>query len=136
MKKFMAFVLASLCALALCSCGRNSQKAVAAVFSETVTKVHITHCTGSETANWSIEGAEIALLKAWFDNLDYRLIQPQDGQASDDGTEVYTFEFVGGEWLGFSYIINGADDCYLLNPEGNWFAVMNPSAPPISEPNR
>ena len=137
MKKLIAFVLALVCILALCSCGRNSQKAVATVFSQSVTKVDVTHRIGTETRSWSIEGTEIDLLREWFNNLDYRLIEVKDGRSPGDsnGNEVYTFAFTGGEWLGFSYIINGENDCYLLdtelNPEGNWFSVSNPSIPPL-----
>lgn len=138
MKKLIALVLSLVCVLSLCSCGWNSKKAVATVFSENVTKVDITHRIGAETKNWSIEGTEIANLKKWFDNLGYKLIDVQNGQTPGDsnGNEVYTFEFTGGEWLGFSYVINGANDCYILNPDGNWFAVTNPTNPPVSEPGK
>ena len=136
MKKLSAFVLALVCVLSLGSCGWNSQKAVATVFSENVTKVDITHRICAETTNWSIEGAGIDTLREWFNGLEYRDIAVKDGQSPGDsnGNEVYTFAFTGGEWLGFSYIINGENDCYILNPEGNWFSVTNPSDPPVSEP--
>lgn len=133
MKKLLALSLMLVCVLALCSCGWNSQKAVATVFSENVTKVDITHRIGGETRNWSIEGPGILDLKEWFDNLNYKLIVVKDGQSPGDsnGNEVYTFAFTGGEWSGFSYVINGENDCYILNPEGSWFSVANPSIPPV-----
>ena len=133
MKKIRALVLAVVCILSLCSCGWNSQKAVATVFGENVTKVDIAHRIGTETTNWSIEGTELVPLREWFNNLDYKHIEVEDGKTPGDvnGNEVYTFEFTGGEWLGFSYVINGENDCYLLNPEGNWFSVTNPSIPPV-----
>lgn len=136
MKKLIALVLTFVCILSLCSCGWNSQKAVATVFSENVTKVNIAHRIGTETANWSIKGVEVNLLREWFDSLDYRHIEVKEGQTPGDvnGNEVYTFEFTGGDWLGFSYVINGENDCDLLNPEGNWFSVTNPTNPPVSEP--
>ena len=133
MKKLIALVLILVCTLSLCSCGWNSQKVVATVFSENVTKVDITHCIGAETTNWSIEGTEIDTLRAWFNKLSYKHIDVKEGQSPGDsnGNEVYTFVFSGGEWLGFSYIINGKNDCYIMSPEGNWFSVTNPSNPPV-----
>ena len=133
MKKFIAFVF--ICALTLSSCGWNSQKAVATVFSENVTKVDITHRIGTDSTNCTIDGAEITSLREWFNNLNYNLLEIKEGHTPGDvnGNEVYTFEFTGGEWLGFSYVINGENDCYILNPEGNWFSVTNPSNPPISK---
>ena len=135
MKKIIALVLALFCTLFLYSCGWNSQKAVATVFSESVSKVDIAHRIGAETTKWSIEGAEIDLLREWFNNLDYKYIEVKEGKTpgSVNGNEVYTFEFIGGEWLGFSYVINGENDCYILNPEGNWFSVTNPPNPPVFE---
>ncbi len=137
MKKLVALVLTLVCLLVLCSCGWNSQKAVATVFGENVTKVDITHRIGAETTAWSIEGTEIDTLREWFDKINYKVIRDvKEGQTPGDsnGNEVYTFEFTGGEWLGFSYVINGENDCYILNPEGNWFSVTNPLKLPISEP--
>ena len=136
MKKLIALVLALVCVLSLCSCGWNSQKAVATIFSQNVTKVDIAHRIGTETTNWSIEGTELASLREWFNNLDYKLIEVKDGQSPGDsnGNEVYNFAFTGGECLGFSYVINGENDCYILNPEGYWFSVSNPTNPPVSEP--
>ena len=43
--------------------------------------------------------------------------------------ERYDFVLTEGDYPGFTYIINGPDDCYLLI-EGNWFSVLNPSYPP------
>lgn len=138
MKRLIALVLALGCILSLCSCGWNSQKTVATVFGENVTKVDVTYRIGTDTTNWSIEGADVNLLREWFNNLSYKLIEIKEGQAPGDvnGNEVYTFEFTGGEWLGFSYVINGENECYILNPEGNWFSVTNPTNPPAAEPTK
>ena len=38
-----------------------------------------------------------------------------------------------GYYSGFSYVIHGADDGYLLI-EGHWYFVTNPSDPPIAFP--
>ena len=84
MKKLIALVLALVCVLFLCSCGRNSQKVVATVFSENVTKVDITHRIGTETTKWSIEGKEIDLLRKWFNELSYKHIAVKEGQSPGD----------------------------------------------------
>lgn len=134
-KKLIALVLALVCTTAFCSCGWNSKQVVAAVISENVTKIDITHHIGGKTTSWSIEETEIDTLREWFDKLTYKLIEVKDGQTpgDNDGNEVYNFTFTGGEWTGFSYVINGENDCYILNPEGNWFSVTNPSTPPVAD---
>ena len=38
-----------------------------------------------------------------------------------------------GYYPGFSYVICGPDDCYLLI-EGYWYSVTNPSDPPAASP--
>ncbi|HIT08899.1 MAG TPA: hypothetical protein IAB55_07440 [Candidatus Merdivicinus faecavium] len=42
------------------------------------------------------------------------------------------FALTEGDGPDFSYVINGADDCYLLM-EGVWYAVSNPVSPPVGE---
>lgn len=132
MKKLMAFVLSVVCILALYGCGWNSQIEVATVFSENVTKVDVTHFIGGRTTTWSVEGTDIDLLREWYNNLSYRHRAFEKGQSpgDSDGGEVYTFVFNGVEWPGFSYVINGENDCYIQS-EGNWFVVTNPSMPPV-----
>lgn len=135
MKKLIALLLALVCIFSLCSCGWNSQKVVATVISESVTIIDITHHVGGKTTTWSIEGTNIDFLRAWFDNLSYKHIEVKEGQSPGDnnGGEVYSFAFTGGEWPGFFYVINGENDCYIQS-EGNWFAVTNPCDPPVTEP--
>ena len=135
MKKLMAFVLSVVCILALYGCGWNSQIEVATVFSENVTKVDVTHFMGGKTTTWSVEGTDIDPLREWYNTLSYRYREFEKGQSpgDSDGGEVYTFDFTGGEWPGFSYVINGQNDCYIQS-EGKWFVVGNPSMPPVVEP--
>lgn len=81
-----------------------------------------------------MKGAEIELLREWVDKLSYRYIEVKEGQFPGDsnGGEIYTFTLMGGEWSGFSYVINGENDCYIQS-EGNWFSVINSTNPPVSE---
>ena len=135
MKKIITLVVAFVCILVLYSCGWNSKKVIAAVISENVTQIEITHHIGGQTTNWTVEGTEIERLREWLDNLSYRQLKGIEGQSPGDsnGGEIYIFELVGGEWSGFSYVINGKNDCYIQS-EGNWFSVANPTEPPVSEP--
>ena len=105
------------------------------MISESVTKIDVTHFIGGKTTTWSVEGTDIDLLREWYNNLSYRYREFEKGQSpgDSDGGEVYTFDFTEGEWSGFSYVINGQNDCYIQS-EGNWFVVGNPSMPPVVEP--
>ncbi len=135
MKKWIALVLALVCILALCSCGWNSQKIVAAHISQNVTKIDVIHYRGGRDTSWSIEGEEIDRLREWLDKLSYKHLEVEEGQSPGDavGGEVYTFVLTGGEWPDFSYVINGQNDCYIQS-ERNWFSVNNPINPPVTEP--
>jgi len=135
MKKLIAFVITIACVVALYGCGWNSQKEVATVFSENITKVDVTHFIGGRTTTWSVEGTDIDSLREWYNTLSYRYREFEKGHSpgESNGGEVYTFVFTGGEWPGFSYVIGGENDCYIQS-EGNWFAVTNPSMPPVSQP--
>ena len=135
MKKLIAFVITMVCVVVLSSCVWNSQKEVATVFSENVTKVDVTQFIGVRTTTWCVEGTDIDSLREWYNTLSYRYREFEKGQSPGDsnGGEVYTFVFTGGEWPGFSYVINGENDCYIQS-EGNWFIVTNPSMPPVSQP--
>ena len=136
MKKIITLVIAFVCVFTLCSCGWNSQKEVAVVISENVTQIDITHHVGGKTTNWSVEGIEIEPLREWLDKLSYRHLEVKEGQSpgDSDGGEIYMFTLIGGEWSGFSYVINGENDCYIQSEE-NWFSVINPSNPPVAESN-
>jgi len=132
MKNRITFVLVLVCMVTLCGCRWNSPKVVASSISEDVTKIDIIHHIGGKTTAWSVEGAEIDLLREWFDKLSYKHIEVKEGQSPGDsnGGEVYTFVFTGGAWSGFSYVIGGENHCYILSGE-NWFSVTNPSNPPL-----
>ena len=91
MKKLIAFVITMVCVVVLSSCGWNSQKEVATVFSENVTKVDVTHFTGGRTTTWSVEGTDIDSLREWYNTLSYRYREFEKGQSPGDsnGGEVY-----------------------------------------------
>ena len=79
------------------------------------------------------EGEEVEALRDWASKLEYELFEFEEGQSpgDSDGGEVYDFVLTEGGYPGFSYVINGTEDCYLLI-EGYWFSVKNPSATAFS----
>ena len=137
MKKWMSFVLTFICALTLCSCGWISQTDFADMIGEDVTKIDITYHIGSSTTCWSVEGADIDLLREWLNNLDYQYRYFFEGRTpgDSDGGIVYEFVLTGVEQTRFCYVIRGENDCYLLSGE-NWFPVSNPTDPPVSVPTK
>ena len=48
-------------------------------------------------------------------------------------TKVDVTHILSGQLHEWTYVINGPDDCHLVI-EGEWFAVINPSMPPIDVP--
>ncbi len=119
MKRLMAFVLSLSFVLALAGCNRKSvpDRPITAYIRDSVTTVDIKHHISGKSAQWSAEGEEVEALRDWASKLEYEL-----------------FEFEEGQYPGFSYVVNGTEDCYLLI-EGYWFSVKNPSAPPVMEPH-
>ena len=80
-----------------------------------------------------VEGADVNDLRVWANGLAYEHMTFEAGSSPGDteGGEVYTFVPMEDEAPGFSYVINGKDDCYLLIGS-EWYQVSNPSAPPVS----
>lgn len=91
----------------------------------------VSHIACGETAEWEVSGRELDPIKSWANGLQYRQRSFKDGEAPGDadGGEVYSFTPEDGG-PGFSYYIGGPDKCYLLL-DGRWYAVSNPSEPPV-----
>ena len=138
MKRLMAFVLSLSFVLALSGCNRKSvpDRPITAYIRDSVNTVDITHHISGKSAQWSAEGEEVEALRDWASKLEYELFEFEEGQSpgDSDGGEVYDFVLTEGGYPGFSYVVNGTEDCYLLI-EGYWFSVKNPSAPPVMEPH-
>lgn len=142
MKKIRA-VIAAACAVVLTACGGSAGpgRPVAPVINDSVTEVAVTHITGGRPEKWTLtDSGEIALLSQWAAGLEYRHVEFDEGNTpgDSDGGEVYDFLLTPGAqeggYPGFSYVINGPEDCWLLI-EGYWFSVKNPSDPPLREPD-
>lgn len=138
MKNLIALTLALTCVLGPVGCGSNHAETVGpgrpitAYIGDDVTTVDIIHHVAGETTQWIAAGEEVDSLRTWASDLEYTLVEFEEGQSPGDrdGGEVYDFVLTEGDDPGFSYIINGADTCYLLI-EGHWYSVTNPSNPPI-----
>ncbi len=138
MKRLMAFVLSLSFVLALAGCNRKSvpDRPITAYIGDSVTTVDIKHHISGKSAQWSAEGEEVEALRDWASKLEYELFEFEEGQSpgDSDGGEVYDFVLTEGGYPGFSYVVNGTENCYLLI-EGYWFSVKNPSGPPVMEPH-
>lgn len=77
------------------------------MFSENVTQVDITHRIGTEITNWSIEETEIDPLRIGLTNSTTNTLRLKMDSLLVIAMEMNTFAFIGGEWSGFSYVING-----------------------------
>ncbi len=137
MKRFttLMIILISVFSLVGCDQTADSDRPISACIDDYVTKVNITHHISGKSTQWVAEGQDIDNLRAWASELEYKLFKFEEGQSPGDGDggEVYDFILTGGDYPGFSYVINGPDDCYLLI-EGYWYSVSNPSDPPVTEP--
>ena len=137
MRKYIAFALALVFMFSLTGCNQKSGpgRPISAYIGDSVTTVNISHHIAGQTTQWVAEGEEVDSLRDWATKLEYEILEFEEGQSpgDSDGGEVYDFVFTEGGFPGFSYVINGTDDCYLLI-EGYWFSVKNPSNPPVTEP--
>ena len=138
MKKLVILVLALAFTFSLVGCKQKSGpgRPITAYIGNSVTSVDITHHVGGETVQWIAQGEDVDSLRDWASKLEYEIIEFENGKSpgDSDGGEVYNFVLTEGGYPGFSYVINGTEDCYLLI-EGYWFSVKNPSDPPIMEPH-
>ena len=109
-------------------------KPIAAVIQDDITVINITHIVGGQSAKFTVEGDSLDNLGVWVADLQYKHETYTKGNSPGDGEggEVYSFEMAEGDYPGFSYIINGKNNCYLLI-EGEWYYVSNPSNPPVVE---
>lgn len=100
-----------------------------------VTKVDVTHILSGQLQEWTVDGEQLDALREWANGLEYEHRTYADGQSpgDTDGGEIYDFVLTEGDYPGFTYVINGPDDCHLVI-EGEWFVVNNPSTPPITAP--
>lgn len=113
-------------------CDKHSE--LIALIPDDITVINITHDVCGQSTKFTAEGENLDYLKVWVDNLQYEHQTFIKGNSPGDceGGEVYFFEMTEGDYPGFSYIINGKNECYLLI-EGEWYYVLNPSDPPVVE---
>lgn len=138
MKRLLILLLTLLCALCLIGCaGTNTGagESICAYIAADVTTVEITHHLSGQIVRWTAEGDELSALRDWAAALECMPERFETGNTPGDcdGGEVYGFALTEGDYPGFSYTVNGPDDCHLLI-EGQWYSVSNPSVPPVEGP--
>lgn len=138
MKRLMASVLSLSFVFVLAGCNQKSGpgRPITAYIGDSVTTVDITHHISGKSTQWTAEGEDVESLRNWAAKLEYKFFEFEEGQSpgDSDGGEIYDFVLTEGGYPGFSYVINGTEDCYLLI-EGYWFSVKNPSEPPVMNPH-
>lgn len=109
---------------------------LAAYIEKDITSISIVHYLCGSPVQWTIENEELDELMNWAFELKCRPLQCENGQTPGDsnGGEFYSFSPAEGGCPEFSYVINGPGQYYLL-AEGNWYSVVNPSKPPVTEPH-
>ena len=137
MKKWIVLLVALISAFNLTGCNQKSgpDRPITAYIGDSVTTVDIIHHIGGKTIQWAAEGEDVDSLRDWVSELEYELLEFEEGHSpgDSDGGEVYEFVLTEEGYPGFSYVISGPRDCYLLIEE-YWFSVANPSNPPVTEP--
>ncbi len=140
MKRYISLLILSVSILAFTGCGttaptpgsKEAPKPIAAVIPDDITVVNTIHIVGGQSTEFTVEGSNLNNLRTWAGDLQYKhkTFTKGNSPGDKDGGEVYNFELTEGDYPGFSYVINGEEDCYLLiNSE--WYSVSNPSDPPV-----
>lgn len=140
MKRLIAGVMGLICAFSIGGCNSpevGPGRPVSAYIGDYVTQINITHYISGKSIQWIAENDEVDRIREWASKLKYEIFEYEKGQSPGDGDggEVYAFVLTEGDYPGFSYVINGPDDCYLLI-EGYWYSVSNPSTPPVTVPEQ
>ena len=102
-----------------------------------VTEAEVSHTVAGETVSWTVAGEGLDALRTWADGLELARAAFELGGTPGDreGGESWTVAPLQGEDPGFSYVICGPEEHWVLL-EGEWYAVREPSAPPLEPPPR
>lgn len=108
------------------------QRPNSAYIQEDVSVATVYHTVQGKTAELVIEGEALEDLRIWTNNLEYALTADNGKEIPKNIETAETFKIVleEGDYPGFSYFICGENTCYLWI-EGYWYAVINPSNPPV-----
>ena len=129
-----------ICSLTACRSRAAGQKddpsaILSAYVGDDHTKITVSHIQAGQNTETSLTGDSIAALKTWLNGLEPEAEEFEEGSApgeADEGSEVWNFTLEGGRYTDFSYVKSGPEDCWLYI-EGNWYAITNPSDPPVEE---
>ena len=121
--------------LPLLLAGCRGEAPAEALIGGDVTEAEVSHTVAGETVSWTVAGEELDALRTWADSLELaRAAFEQGGTPGDrEGGESWTVAPLQGEGPGFSYVICGPEEHWVLL-EGEWYAVREPSAPPLEPP--
>ena len=108
------------------------QRPISAYIQENVSVATVYHTVQGKTAELVIEGEALESLRIWTNNLEYTLTADNGQEIPKNIETAETFKIVleEGDYPGFSYFVCGENNCYLWI-EGYWYAVMNPTNPPV-----
>lgn len=79
---------------------------------------------------WDITGEQLSKVVEWFNGLDYKRVNFEEGAtpADGEGQVVYSMNFSNGVY--FAYYYCGENDQYIRT-QNYWYKVKNPSRPPV-----
>jgi len=127
-RKYIAFILAAVLALAFSAC--RMKESEAAKFSlpfDPGKGVYVWHCVSGKVEEYNISPSRGKKLAEWASSLKIERREFEKGETPSDaeGWEVYSFE---AEDAGFAYYMGGEKENYILQ-NGEWYYVKNPSDP-------
>ncbi|HBA46200.1 MAG: hypothetical protein HFH85_17755 [Lachnospiraceae bacterium] len=110
------------------------QRPIAAYIQDDVSSVEVSHYYSNKVSTWTVEGEELAILREWTNALQYEIkdFENKDTPDKAEDSELFSISISGGDYPGFSYIIDSSGIHYLLI-EGYWYSVTNPSYPPLTD---
>lgn len=107
-------------------CGKPMSGDTVYRFPDQVTEVAVTCYGGGEVAEVTLDAPDVLRAVAnWYAGL--RLVALQEAPEEVEGNTAYAFAVNGAE--AFSYDDRGREA--YLQVDGAWYAVQNPSAPPV-----
>lgn len=107
-------------------CGKPISGDTVYRFPDPVTEVAVTCYGGGEVAEVTLDAPEaLRAVANWYAGL--RLVALQEAPEEAEGNTAYAFAVNGAE--AFSYDDRGREA--YLQVDGAWYAVQNPSAPPV-----
>ncbi|MBQ9166536.1 MAG: hypothetical protein IJX71_06410 [Oscillospiraceae bacterium] len=102
---------------------------------DAVTQAEVTYYNCGSSVTVTVTGDELEALRTWTHGLELEARVFEDGNTPNDveGGKVWSIVLTEGDYSGFRYRNNGENECCAF-AEGIWYAVLNPSDPPVTIP--